>query len=68
MKRFLKRYWHDVPFLALAIRAVLLTTAIAGLITFAYFFIIVVPIEVKFYKKSLHEKAIKEYKMKKGIA
>lgn len=68
MKDYFKRYWHNIPFLGLAIRAVLLTSLIWGLITFAYFFFVVVPIEVKYYKQDLHQKAIQQYKIKKGIA
>ncbi len=66
IKKFLKRYWHDIPFFALAVRAVLLTTTIAGLITIAYFLAVVVPIEVKHYKIELNK--IQQYKIKKGLA
>ena len=65
MKKYLKRYWHDIPFLGLAIRAVMLTTAIAGLITLTYFLVIVVPIEIKHFK---NEKAQRELKIRQKIA
>lgn len=58
MKQFLKRYWHDVPFLALALRAVWLASVVWGLGVFLYFFVVVVPIEVRHYQKEKARKAL----------
>jgi hypothetical protein len=65
MKRFLRRYWHDIPFLAIAVRAVWVASAAWGLGVFLYFFLIVVPIEVRHFKS---EKAQQAWKIRKGIA
>ncbi len=65
MKTFLRRYWHDIPFLALAIRAVWLASTLWGITTFLYFFLIVVPLEVKHFRS---EKAQQEWKIKQKIA
>ena len=61
LKIFLRRYWHDIPFLALAIRAVWLASTLWGITTFLYFFLIVVPLEVKHFRK---EKAQQEWKIR----
>lgn len=65
MKKFLKRYWHDIPFLALAIRAVWLASTLWGLTTFLYFFLIVVPLEIRHFNT---EKAQKAWKIRQKIA
>lgn len=65
MKEYIKRYWHNVPFIVFAIRAVLLGCMTCGLTALLYFLFFIVPTEKIHYQNN---KFKQEFKIKNNIA